>query len=339
MSSYGDEGFADTGNGSLVGGAIHKSLLQQMAQSAYPGKTRKQIGPFTLIFSTPTLKFYLHENLVVVAIRGTELSDSTDLAADIAAFAGRLRDSARYKKDRETLLFIQKRLPPPEYRYIGAGHSLGGAILDLFLRDRLIQNGISYNPLVEPQEMGGNPLHNRIYHKDDPLYKWFGHKIPGVEVRTTAEPIWKYYLKSYLPGPLGDMFQYYDRHKIRIFKGGSIQSTFKRQLEKMGVDEEDYLAHARRAAERNGYKGNTIEFSDDATHKLQIQTPEGKVRRFGRVGYNDFALWSHLERNKEVVSGTAAAKRDRFWKSHTKIRGNWKSDDYSPNMLALKVLW
>jgi hypothetical protein len=82
-----------------------------------------------------------------------------------------------------------------------------------------------------------------------------------------------------------------------------------------------------------------IDFSDNKTHKLQIRTPEGRLRRFGRVGYNDFHIWSHLERNKEVVSGTAAAKRDRFWKSHTKIRGNWKSDKYSPNMLALKVLW
>lgn len=326
---------------SLTGGAIHKAVLQQIAQSAYSGRTRLQIGPYKLIHASPTLKFYHEPNsdLILVGIRGTQLSDKRDLAADYLALGGRLRESDRYKADLETLKKVQRHFSPTKYRYVGIGHSLGGAILDLFLRDGLIKNGLSYNPLVEPQEMGGNPKHHRIYHKDDPLYKWFGHKIPNVEVRTTPEPMWKFFLKHYLPEPLGDLFQYYDRHKIRIFRGGAIQSAFKKQLSELGIDEDHYLDMARRNAADKGYDPKDVEFSDNTTHKLMIRAPDGSLRRFGRVCYNDFLIWSHLEENKEVMKGTAKAKQDRFWKSHMKIKGDWKDDKYSPNWLALNILW
>lgn len=324
----------------LKGGSISKSLLQAMAQSAYSGKTKLKLANFSLLYATPTLKFYKHDGgrLIVVAIRGTQLNDSNDVAADIAAFAGQLRNTERYRKDKEALELVQSKFPRPEYRYIAVGHSLGGAILDLFLRDGLIQNGMSYNPLAEPHELGGNSLHHRIYHKDDPLYKLFGHKIPNIEVRTTKEPIWKYFLKHYLPFPLGDLFQYYDRHKIRIFKGGAKSSKFEKQLQSVGLRPYDYLERVRFHAKRCGYDPDAVEFSDDNIHKIQIETPKGKIK-FGRVGYNDYHIWSHLERNKEVASGTAQQKRERFWKSHSKMGGNWKEDDYSPNWLAMRLLW
>lgn len=323
----------------MKGGAISKAIMQQIAQSAYAGKTRLTIGPFKLVFATPTLKFYKEEgkNLIVVSIRGTHSSE--DLKADFMGLMGNLRNSERYKKDKETLLKVQQTYPRPQFRYIAVGHSLGGAILDLFLRDNLIQNGMSYNPFVEPQEMKGNPLHLRIYHKDDPLYKWFGHKIPNVEVRTTAEPIWKYYLKSYLPEPLGDLFQFYDRHKIRTFKGGAIQPAFKKQLVELGIEPDHYLEMARKNAKDKGYDPDAIHFSDDKIHKLRIERPDGKVVRFGRVNYNDYLIWSHLEMNNQASKGTASEKQNRFWRSHSKIKGKWKEDKYSPNWLALNVLW
>lgn len=325
----------------LKGGAISKSLLQAMAQSAYTGKTELKLANFSLLYATPTLKFYKHDGgrLIVVAVRGTQMNDKNDIDADIQAFLGNLRHTERYRKDKATLEEVQKNFPRPEYRYIAVGHSLGGAIIDLFLKDHLIQNGMSYNPLVEPQELGGNPLHHRIYHKDDPLYKLFGHKIPNIEVRTTKEPIWKYFLKHYLPYPLGDLFQYYDRHKIRIFKGGSKKSKFEKQLESVGMDPEDYMKKVLEHAEHYGYNPESIDFSDDNVHKIMIETPEGKIRRFGRVGYNDFHIWGHLEKSKAVPSGTAEDKRARFWKSHSKMGGDWKKDNYSPNWLSMRLLW
>lgn len=333
--------YASEDDATMRGGAIHKNILQQIAQSAYSGKTKLIIGPYKLVFATPTLKFYKdnRSNTIIVGIRGTSLSDPVDLNADFLAFKNQLRSSERYKRDRATMEEVQKIYPKKDFRYIAVGHSLGGAILDLFLRDGYVLNGMSYNPLVEAREMGGNPRHHRIYHKDDPLYKWFGYKIPNIEVRTTAEPFWKYALKMTLPDPLGDMFEYYDRHKLRIFRGGAVQSAFKKQLIELGIDPEDYLAEARKTAEERGYDGSKIDFSDNKTHKLRIETPEGRIVRFGRVSYNDFLIWSHLEKNNQVEKGTAKERQDRFWKSHTKIKGKWKKDKHSPNWLALNVLW
>jgi len=317
--------------------AIHKSLLQEMAQSAYSGKTKLVIGPFKLVFSTATLKFYLDEasKLIVVSIRGTQLTDPTDLNADFLAFQGKLRESERYRRDRETIEQFQKKYPKSQYRYIGVGHSLGGAILDLFLRDRYIQNGMSYNALVEPHEMGGNPLHHRIYHNKDFLYLLMGHKVPNIEVRSDS------FLKSFLKtvtNPLSLVTDLYNKHSLGTFKGGAIQSEFKKQLIELGIEPSHYLEMARNNAEDKGYKPSTIDFSDDKTHKLRIEK-DGKIVRFGRVGYNDFLIWTHLEKNNQVKKGTAKAKQDRFWKSHTKIKGDWKENKYSPNWLALNVLW
>lgn len=63
------------------------------------------------------------------------------------------------------------------------------------------------------------------------------------------------------------------------------------------------------------------------------------TRHFGRIGYGDFLIWSALERRGSVEDGTADKKRERFWKSHSKIKGDWKKDDFSPNNLALRILW
>jgi hypothetical protein len=320
---------------------ISKAILQQMAQSAYSGKTRPRISHYTLVFATPTLKFYKDERskLIIVAIRGTALSDPEDIKADMMALLGQLRQSTRYAKDKLTLEKVQETYPRPEYRYIAVGHSLGGGILDLFLRDGLIQNGMSYNPLIEPNERVANPRHLRIYHKDDPLYKLFGNSIPNVEVRTTAEPFWKYALKSTLPEPLGEAFEALDRHKIRIFKGGAIQSAFRRQLMELQFSQEDYLKEARAKAEAAGYDPEKVDFSDNKTHKLRIETPDGRIVRFGRVSYNDSLIWNHLESAGQVEKGTAKQNQERFVKSHMKIKGKWKTDDYSPNWLALRILW
>jgi hypothetical protein len=205
----------------MKGSGISMNFMQQMAQSAYRGKTKLQIGPFKLLTSTPTLKFYKDDKRIVIAVRGTELTDKVDLAADALAIVGNLRKSERWKRDEAKIKEVQEKFPRGEYRYTAVGHSLGGALIDLMLRDKLVQNALSYNPLVEPQELGGNPLHRRIYHKDDPLYQSFGRFIPNVEVRTTAEPFWKYYLKHNLPFGLGELFTLYDRHRIARFKGGS----------------------------------------------------------------------------------------------------------------------
>lgn len=315
---------------------IARTYLQQMAMSAYSGYTKLNIGPFSLVYSTPTLKFYRDGNLIVVSIRGTQ--DNADVQADAYAIAGRLGDSDRYKKDLETLREFQKKFPRPEFRYIAVAHSLGGAILDRFLRARLIQNGLSYNPLPEPQELGGNPLHKRVYHKNDPIYKVVGYRIPNVEVRTTWEPIWKYYLRYALPFGLGDLFTMYDSHKIGIFKGGK-KETFSSRLEQMGIDPQVYLSEIKKKAKGYGYDPKAVSFAENGIHKIEMKTPQGQTVRFGRMKYNDFLIWSHLEELGEAPKGSAKVKQNRFVKSHSAMKGDWKDNDYSPNWLSIRLLW
>ena len=70
-----------------------------------------------------------------------------------------------------------------------------------------------------------------------------------------------------------------------------------------------------------------------------IYDDEGNKRHFGAVGYGDFILWSKQEAIGEVKKGFAETKRRTFVRSHSKIRGDWRKDKFSPNNLALKILW
>jgi len=203
----------------VVGGAISKDLLQQMAQSAYSGKTKLQVGPYKLVFSTPTLKFYKDGDTIVVSIRGTD--NAEDLKADAMAIVNQLKSSSRYKRDLDTLRNFQKKYPKTRFRYIGVAHSLGAAIMDGFIRAGLIRNGMSYNGLAEPSELGGNPLHHRIYHNKDPLYMAFGRHMPNIEVRTTQDSFLKTLATKILPFGLGTIFKLYDNHILGTFKGGN----------------------------------------------------------------------------------------------------------------------
>lgn len=111
------------------------------------------------------------------------------------------------------------------------------------------------------------------------------------------------------------------------------------QLKNIGISPREYLHQARLSAYHFGYDPYRLDFAVDGVHKLSYTTPYGKVVSFGRVGYGDFILWSHLERAGKVQSGTAKDKQRRFIVSHEAIQGNWKQNPYSPNWLAIRILW
>jgi hypothetical protein len=121
--------------------------------------------------------------------------------------------------------------------------------------------------------------------------------------------------------------------------GGNISKDFLAQLENIGFKPSKYLQIARKTAHKNGYNPSSINFSDNGVHKLEIIDNNGKVKKFGRVGYGDFIIYSFLEKNKQVPKGLSAQKRNTFQASHSKIKGNWKSNPFSPNNLALRILW
>jgi len=102
-----------------------------------------------------------------------------------------------------------------------------------------------------------------------------------------------------------------------------------------------YLKKAQKKAKDAGYGNGAklLGFATDGVHKLAMPNEDGRLMLFGRVGYGDFLIWSHLEKTGKAPQGTASKKRNVFHKSHSQIRGDWKDDPFSPNNLALKILW
>lgn len=115
--------------------------------------------------------------------------------------------------------------------------------------------------------------------------------------------------------------------------------AFSKQLREIGIKPMEYLAAVRSLAAKNGYNPEDVMFADTPDHKIAVKRPDGGVTRAGRVGYGDFILWSYMEAHKKAPPGTAAKKRETFHKSHSKIKGDWKEDKYSPNNIALRLLW
>ena len=114
---------------------------------------------------------------------------------------------------------------------------------------------------------------------------------------------------------------------LRANKGGAVA------FEK----DDAYLATARKKARDAGIAGK-ITYAP-RPHKLMIETPDGRVVRFGRQGYGDHLLWSKAEKEGKVPKGTADEKRRLYRARATKIKGDWKKDKYSPNNLAINILW
>ena len=115
--------------------------------------------------------------------------------------------------------------------------------------------------------------------------------------------------------------------------GWKAGGTFKKQLEKAGVSPVEYLKEARAKAKHFGLAYKHLGFSDDDKHKLQIPNESGSVVRFGSVGLGDHILYK--------LSGepTADNHQKRYLARATKIKGDWKKDRYSPNNLAIHILW
>lgn len=70
-----------------------------------------------------------------------------------------------------------------------------------------------------------------------------------------------------------------------------------------------------------------IGLSTKKNKKYMVTTPGGKIVHFGEMGYEDFTKHKNKTRRKNYLT------RSR------KIRGNWKSDKYSANNLAIHLLW
>jgi hypothetical protein len=118
-----------------------------------------------------------------------------------------------------------------------------------------------------------------------------------------------------------------------------VNPVLTKQLREIKMTPKEYLDIAREAAELSGYDPRALDFSDVGNQKLKIYDDEGNVRHFGAVGYGDYIIWSKTEAMGKVRRGYAQQKRSIFRRSHLKIKGDWKKDKFSPNNLALQILW
>jgi|APCry1669189844_1035258.scaffolds.fasta_scaffold13183_2 hypothetical protein len=120
--------------------------------------------------------------------------------------------------------------------------------------------------------------------------------------------------------------------------GASSADKFAKQLDKIGLSPNSYLTQARMSASHHGYRPDLLSFAKDGDHKLKYQSPHG-VRYFGKAGYGDYIIYEYLEHEKKVEPGYANKKRKVFRDSHERISEIRKLDKFSPNELAINILW
>lgn len=90
----------------------------------------------------------------------------------------------------------------------------------------------------------------------------------------------------------------------------------------------------KKASKQNYKKFNfgKVYFSDKPAKKLMIRNGDDTVY-FGNSRYNDFIIYSLLD------DPNADDHRRRYLARATKIKGNWKDNNYSPNTLSICILW
>ena len=94
----------------------------------------------------------------------------------------------------------------------------------------------------------------------------------------------------------------------------------------------EFLRDAKRVAVSRGYNPDFLSLANDGVHKLTYKSPEG-IKHFGRLGYGDFLYY------KKFQPDIAKQKRNVFRTSHSKITKLHHLNKYSPNELAINILW
>jgi len=93
--------------------------------------------------------------------------------------------------------------------------------------------------------------------------------------------------------------------------------------------EPEYLKIAKLFAKKAGYKDwNSLKLANDGKHKLELRGV-----KFGSINNNDFIIY------RQHFPSIAEKKRKAYLARATKIKGDWAKDKYSPNSLAIAILW
>jgi hypothetical protein len=93
--------------------------------------------------------------------------------------------------------------------------------------------------------------------------------------------------------------------------------------------EPEYLKQAKAFAKKAGYKDYAdLRLADDGKHKLVLRGV-----KFGSINNNDYIIY------KQHFKSIAEKKRKQYLARATKIKGDWAKNKYSPNSLAINILW
>jgi len=93
--------------------------------------------------------------------------------------------------------------------------------------------------------------------------------------------------------------------------------------------EPEYLKIAKLFAKKAGYKDwSSLKLANDGKHKLELRGV-----KFGSINNNDFIIY------RQHFPSIAEKKRKAYLARATKIKGDWATDKYSPNSLAIAILW
>jgi hypothetical protein len=225
------------GKGRYRGGAIpDRAMLVEIAKASYSPTPPANIGNSVLVSATPTLKFYLDGNTVIVAVRGSKTTEDWVLNNPLIAF-NQLKSGTRFKADAATIRAFQQSYPKGQYQYYGVGHSLGGALMDEFISEGLLDNGISFNPAVQSKDLG-DTKNQRVYHEGDALYQTMGVRLKNApEVRRDEKKSsswWSNLTNVMNPSVLGytrnTVGDYIKAHNLKSFSGGAKDAERQRRF-------------------------------------------------------------------------------------------------------------
>ena len=130
-----------------------------------------------LKYNSDTFDVYIDEKLkvILITIRGTKPTSMGDLYADYKIAWNNLQASNRFKTDIKRMDEIIKQYKPSQYLYFITGHSLGGAIVNEFIRRYpFIKYATTFNGASQPQDIKiqNNDKVKRIYINKDFLYRF-----------------------------------------------------------------------------------------------------------------------------------------------------------------------
>jgi hypothetical protein len=257
----------------LYGGLLpDPKTLYTMARNSYvsPQTPEKMadVPTYHVVLKTPTLTIYADNffDSFVVAIRGT--ADYTDFKAWLPTATSAVTLTDRWQKDFNDLTQFQKQFPTSKYKYYGVGHSLGGTIMDQFIKRGMIESGRSYNPAINLGDIPDADLakkNARIYASGDPLYNLEGRLDHPTEVRPSPPVGW-----------IGAFLRAKEQHSLLnpLFQGGA-----KTAEEKRAYQREYYRRHREEIRGKARAKRYGIEYVPEPLYESPFADEEHTVEQ------------------------------------------------------------